>query len=505
MASSTRTPMNHNGSPRRWMISLNIATQVVALSLILLMCNWLVARHYLRFDWTRSSYYQLSEKTRNILAGLEQPLRIIVFMPSSDERGYVHKVIEDTRHLLREFQYYGRDNVRVEFVDTQRDLVRTRALVAQFKVDPQQPDVVIFASGDRSKFVTINEIVDVEMTGTILRPEKPRIKAFKGEGVFLAAIQAITEEAPPAVYFMTGQGERDPNSTDPQSGLSLLATYMKRDNLKVGVWNLQQQMLTDQRLPADAEALIVAGPVTRYSPEAVAELERYLAKNGRLLVMLDPETYTGLEPLLEQWGVRVDDNLVVARTVTQSFMMEALGTDYAAHPITERLSNINTSFVFSRSVRRAPDETAPGRDRPRLTELVKTPAAYWGESDYRTRPFTFDKNVDLAGPVSLAVAAESSMPAGVDIGTARLVVIGTSRFVTDGYITNWRGNLDFTMNALNWLLKRELNIAVSHKIPDEFSLGMTSQQVQWLTSLVVAVLPALVAGLGLLVWMQRRS
>lgn len=84
-----------------------------------------------------------------------------------------------------------------------------------------------------------------------------------------------------------------------------------------------------------------------------------------------------------------------------------------------------------------------------------------------------------------------------------MVAVGTSSFVDNASLSG--GNLDFFMNSLNWLLKREQLIAVSPKLPQEFRLDMTPNQARGVYALVIGGMPLAVALLGLAVWARRRK
>jgi ABC-type uncharacterized transport system involved in gliding motility auxiliary subunit len=482
-------------------IGANVLVQIVAVLALLVMVNWLASRHYVRFDWTKAGYYKLSEKTKQVVTGLKDPVDIIVFLPPNDHRDYVEKILEDARNLLKEFQFYGKEKLHVEYVDPQRDLARAQQLVKDYNLD--SPDVIIFASHGHHKYVRLDELVELDTSN----PDsgETRVKAFKGEGLFLSAIQTVTEEESPKVYFLTGHGERDPEDFDQREGYSEVARYIKRDNILVQKWNL----LENQALPTDAGAIVIAGPHQAFAATELNALEQYLKGKGRLLILLDPHTTTGLEAFLKKWGVQVDDDLAMRQAGvllgTEMLDVNAVAADYASHPITAKLSDTNTEFPYARSVRKVSQTESGTPDQPRVTELVKAAPAYWGETDPDAQHATFNAKTDLAGPLPLAVAVETSKPHGVDvdIGVTRIVVIGTSRFVDNSSLGG--GNLDFFMNSLNWLLQREQLMAVSPKVPDEFRLDMSPSQQRAVYGLVMGGLPLLVAIIGILVWLSRRK
>jgi ABC-type uncharacterized transport system involved in gliding motility auxiliary subunit len=486
---------------RRFTIGVNVLVQVVALLALVGMVNWLVSRHYTRWDWTKSGYYQLSDKTKQVLANLKEPVQVIVYLPPRVSSDSGEKVLDDIRHLLAEFELAGQDKLRVEYVDPDRQMARAQQLAEQYKFD--EPNVVIFVCGSRHKFVTLRDIVEFDFDQFGGGP--PRVRAFKGEGVFLSALQTVTEQQPATVVFLTGHGERDPENFDPRNGYSTLATYIKRDFINVQKWNLQEQ----SALPTNASAIVLAGPRKQLGDAEINALDQYLKNRGRLFVMLDPHTDTGLEPLLQRWGVQADDDLVIRRAGalfgTELMDVNAVGTEYSTHPVTAKLGASNTEFPYARSVRRGTQTAFAAADQPRVTELVKTPAAFWGETDASTENSRFDPATDIAGPLPLAVAVETGQPRGVDVdlGVTRMIVVGTSEFADNSSLTG--GNLDFFMSALNWLLKREEMLAVGPKTPQEFRLDMTLSQLRAVYVLVIGGLPLAVGIIGLTVWLRRRK
>ncbi|MCX7887266.1 MAG: GldG family protein [Verrucomicrobiae bacterium] len=251
-------------------------------------------------------------------------------------------------------------------------------------------------------------------------------------------------------------------------------------------------------------ALVIAGPQKRFNEAELGALDQYLKSSGRLMVLLDYRWQTGLETLLERYGVQADDNLVVMPLLGM-INVTAMGAEYARHPITSKLRGINTSFPYARSVRRRSGSAASSGERPEVTELIRTAEAYWGETNYSSQPIKFDANVDLQGPVPVAVAVETRKPGGVELDGMRLVVVGTSAFVDNQHIRSSGGNVDFFMNSLNWLLKREPQIAISPKTPEEFKLDMTTHQARVVYALVIGGMPLLVAVVGVAVWLSRRK
>ena len=91
------------------------AIGLVALFLILIAVNFLVARVPTRVDLTEGNLYTLSDGTRRILRGLESPVKVTLYMSQGEGvpvplRGFAQRV-ED---LVREFKSAAGDRIVVE-------------------------------------------------------------------------------------------------------------------------------------------------------------------------------------------------------------------------------------------------------------------------------------------------------------------------------------------------------------------------------------------------------
>jgi len=490
-------PIQGAGERRRWgrrrvAISLNTALELLLAVLLVGMVNYVSFRHYRRADWSRSHYYSLSDKTRNLLGSLTNRVRVVVFFQPQQE------IYEDVDNLLKEY-VYASPWIEVERVDPDRDLARTEELTRKYQVE--QANVVVFESGGRTKYISSSDIIEFDYSMVPLGQE-PVKTAFKGEQAFSSAIQSVTHGRRPRVYFLQGHGERDPDSFSQNGGYSGIGAEIRRDNIELSKLVLGEAA----GVPEDADALGVAGPSKRTSEQEINLVRRYLTRRGRVMVLLDPMTASGLDPLLAEWGVRLAEDVVVDATRTLSGR-ELFVTKYNPHPITSRLGGVTSILYLPRSVEpaAAPEDAGAKADKPRVLRLASCSDAGWAETDLEQNPMRYDPQVDRPGPVSVAVAVETGAGLGIDmqIRPTRLVVFGDSDFVANGAMTG--GNADFFMSALNWLLEREELMGIAAKPAEQNRLIMSHAELQVLFWVVVVLLPGFIAMYGSLVWLRRRS
>ena len=470
---------------------LNTIVAIALATVLFAMVNYLSYRHYARMDWSKTRFYALSDKTVRLLEGLSNRVDVVVFFQPD------HEAYEDVDNLLKEYESASR-MVRIERVDPNRDPARAEQISTQY--DVQDMNVVVFSCDGRSMYTGVDEIVEMDYSGMLQGGEARKV-AFRGEQAFSSAILSITQERRPIVYFLRGHGERDLESRDPYDGYSTLKQQVSRDNVDVRTFAIGES----KGVPADADAIVIAGPKKRFAQSELDALRSYLEKEGRLLVLLDANTTTGLEDLLSEWGIEAGVGMIIDPTRTLSGS-DLFVTDYGNHPITRHLAGITTLFYLPRAMTpEAKGEDVDLADKPQVIPLGFSSAASWGETEPEQKPIRFDKDRDLPGPMSIAAASERGpiRELGVDIRSTRVVAFGDSDFVANSPVTG--GNYDFFLSSLNWLLEREALMEIAPKPVAEVRLLMDSKQLQLLFWSVVVGLPGIVATLGILVSLKRRA
>ena len=477
---------------------------VVAVGLVIaltVMANWLAGRRYIRADWTSTQLYTLSDKTENILSDLGEEIRVIVFMtPATSMYDQVHELLERYKAAS--------DEITVEFIDPDKEPLKTRQLAEQFGV--QVADTVVFVFGDRTKYVTSDQISEMDYSG-MQYGQGPTMRAFKGEEQFTSAILSLVAPEVPKVYFVTGHGEASTAAAAAGAGdrgLSVLTQALKRDNMDTA-----DVSLLSGEVPEDADVIAIIGPTRAYTEPEITALGEFLDRGGRMLVALDPlidtdgtMRWTRLEALLAGRGVIVHDDLVVdpSRRLPFYDLSAVYLEDFGNHPVTQGLEGFAVLFTVARSLA-ADDDSA--------TVLVQTSDEGWGETNLgmllRGEPVAVDED-DHPGPAAVGVAVERLTAVAKDVSdeggddeSYRLVVFGDSDFLTDLDIAN-AGNAILATNAFNWLVAREDLVGIPPRDVEQVSLFLTRQQMRNLGLLVLIAMPGAAIIAGILVWRRRR-
>ncbi|MEK7767118.1 MAG: GldG family protein, partial [bacterium] len=300
--------------------ALLFTAAVVAIAALL---NVVATRHSARADLTANRFFSLSDQTRKVLKSLNRKVKVTAFFKSGS------KEMNQLRDLLKEYRHVS-SQLEVEFVDPDQKPARAQI----YKITAM--NTTILESGAKRKDILPHELFGYQFQGR--QPQQE----FKGESVITAGLLSVSSDKQLTVYFLEGHGERSIEDSG-ENGLSALKQQLERDNYVVKSVNL----VREGKLPADAELIVVAGP-RRVVPEPERKvLEAHLAKEGKLLVLLDLDTSAGLEPLLTAWGVTPLTGMVVDPRSYYYFGGPFVPIPaYKYHKITTDLQKQNVGSVF---------------------------------------------------------------------------------------------------------------------------------------------------------------
>ncbi len=474
---------------------------LLLMAALLVIVNYFGWKYHHRADWTASQLYTLSEKTENVLAGLDRDVEAVVLLPPGDE------LAGPTREVLARYESAS-PRFSVRWLDAERNPLEAQRLVEEYGL--ASPSVVI-ASGEQNRVIQRDDLAEYDFSAMQFGGA-PEMQAFKGEQLVTGALIELSEERRPKVRFTTGHGEIRLDDVS-AGGLGALAQLLREDNFEVEEW----ATLGKAAVPSDTDLLVVAGPTSTFVPPEVAMFDRYLADGGRMLVLLDPVPApagagellaTGLEPWLAEWGIEVGNDVVVDPANPLPFFGSEtmFVTDYGSHPITRSVADGGLPVIFSlaRSV-----EAGGVPEGYRSAVLARTSSEGWGETEISSAEIDQGEG-DLPGPVPLGVVVEAEEAADEEAdeperrGPTRLVVLGDSNFASDQLLQASQANVVLLIDTLNWLAERESLLGIPPKKPERVRLSLTGGQMAWLYGLALLILPGLSVILGVVVWLRRR-
>ncbi len=429
------------------------------LILALVGVNYIVVKKPKSWDLTKEKLFTLSDQTVTTLKGLKAEVTVTAFYGAADPE------FNELETRLRQYRAES-DKLKVEFVDP----ARHPSQVKEMNISQTGPRVIVKAGAKESR---AKEISEESLTN---------------------AIAEVTRGNSKKIYFSQGHGEHSVSDAS-ERGMKLFV-----DNLKSEGYQTDEiELASSKEMPADAQVLVLAGPVASLTAGEVELVKKWVeTKAGKLIALIDPAITTGLEGSFVSWGIKLGADEVI--DVDSQNPEYAIAQSYGVHPITAPRSSafqLATIFPLARSVSKLPATPVGWTD----VELASTGARAWGEtSPIKNGSVRYDEGVDLKGPVPLAVAATH----GSGESESRVVVVGNSGFVANGFY-RLSGNRDFALNSVSWAAHEEAKISIRPKSRGANHLFLSAEQKHTMTLFAFDLLPFSLLFAGLFVWQTRKS
>jgi len=482
------------------------ALGVFAAMVLAVNANVLCARFYQRWDVSSGGLYTLSAATVSILRDLKDEVTLTVLLARTDP------LLPPLRQLLVS---YGAETTRlnVKFLDPEQNPAEFAAVQQQYGVSAGKADdgrvitdaVVLVAHGARTWFVTSDELGQSDDQGRA----SPRLEQALTEG-----IAGVLGGEKTKLCFATGRGEVSLDDVGPE-GLAELRRRLEKSNFEASPLDLT--LADAEKKLADCRLLAVVGPDQPYAADATARLVAYVRGGGNVVALVDPMftddsrvSASGLEPLFELGGVRLERNVVLETDSTRRLPRGA-GEIFFASPVEHAATRglvlqggkAELSVLVSES--RALDLVSGGPAHPLLKSSPATLAIEDVKAvlDGKTPP----SDARRAERV-LVAAAELSKPAGSSEKHGPRLVLGgfsalaAGRCFRDPALVGDRLLIE---NAVSWAASRPPVVSVPEKPPRTLGLALTEDSLGEVLRYVLIYMPgsaALIAGFILL---RRRA
>lgn len=439
--------------------ALSHFTNVFLVFCILSVLNYLGNKNFKEFDLTFEKRNSLTDQTLKVVEMIKSPLKISVFAKR-----------EEWASMLNLLKLFGAQSrlISIDAIDTdvRKDLVEAKNIT-------QNGTVIIEYQGKETQFPLVDEL---SVTNGLL-------KALRNEKIVL--------------YFITGHQEISCHESS-EEGLSVLCEKLKSLNYELKDLDLAKI----DSIPSDASAVFVLGPISGYLKPEVLILKKYIDRGGSLFLALAPafkaELYDNLTDLVRPFGLVLGKDIVIDRlsTVQGAEATIPIVNKYESnHPVTEGF-NFRTVFPLSSSV-----SILEGKDTAQLLALTSPFPASWAETDLKAvtqGKAKYDEKSDHKGPVGLMGVAE-----GTGESTSRVVLLGSSSFLVNGYQTQ-SGNTTLFLNSVSWMVNDEGIISLNRPGMEEFPVILSGQHLQIIFIIAILVVPIIFFGTAVFVYRRRR-
>lgn len=473
-----RTDLKSHLSRKATRYGLNSALMSVIVFAIVVTINLIANNHDAKFDLTKNKLHTLSEQTIKVLQGLKQPVTLKAFVSPMQ--------MNEFNEVFSKYADYSKQ-IKKEFVDVDKEPM----LVKQYEI--KQPGTIVVESAARSAKVD-----------NLQGAQDPRIE----ERLTNAIIQVEKGEKK-KIYFVTGHGERLLNDAS-REGYSGMRDVLGSGRFKVEELNLIEK----DKIPADADIVVVPGPKKDFMPHEMTELQAYLHRGGKVLLMLEPDSSKAFQPMLAKFGA----TWTPMKAVFEKNRIQQLAD---GNPLTPIVTQYDQGHDITRDARQMSifaiatpvEKSATVPDGITVSPLFSSSRVSF-EAQVSGDKLNVNEKADRKGPLNLALAVSAKVagaapkdekkPEGEDkTPEYRMVVVGDADFAANA-LRGYGVNADLFQNMLSWLAKEEDLISIRPKATDESSFDITAQRMRIINLASIVFLPFAMFLSGIGVWLTRR-
>ncbi len=539
---------------KTWILGSNALAFALVILLILAVVNFLSYRRFVRADLTEDKRYTISDSTRNVLNRLDDVVTINAYY--SREPAQVAERRRKVRDVLDEYRAFS-NRLQINFIDPagfddgEKQELRFRG------INELQVNVI---HKDKAEVANVYMSVAVAYGGKEeVLPEVTDTATLEYD--LTSAILKVTTKEAKTVGFLSGHEELD---IDDQNFAGLRAQLDKNQG---GQYDVRKVTIeNEEEIDQAVSTLVVAGPKSVLTEREKYEIDQLIMRGGRAVFLIDSirtqefgmqatPMSTGMNDLLEHYGVKLGNNLVVdppgemtqfrmGRGITIQPYPYFIGVRnqyrYMSRESSEGLSSehIITSELeklvlpWASSLELLPQEG----NAIQVTALAKTSNVAWTtQSPYNLDPSAPTNQFNPSGSTSNAYTVAAALSgvfksfyAGKEIPRpeidesdaaetpqsvsenretktesepTQIVVVGNSKFLEQGRPD---GQL-FFLNTVDWLTLGEDLISIrSHAITDRPLREVSESEKTFIRFICVFGIPLIVVAFGLLRYYLRR-
>lgn len=431
-----------------------------------------------RFGWkidiTSTGMYKLSDSTQAVLEGLHNRIEIDV---AADQEDYPQELVQ----VLNNYRNAS-NQITLQFVN----LYKNPSFAAQFEnygITPEENNIILrSAYGVRA----------IPMTDMYtLLSDGYTVESFHAEQQLTSAIYSLNKEKLPVVTFTQGHNE--------QVGTKLQELF-KNDGYRTELVTLSFGDASEE-----ATTMVICAPTVDFLDSELQKLDQFIAEGKSILIFLDPSApkLPNLEGFLSEWGISVQDELVMEPQNNINSNPTYLVANYAKHEITSYFSQNQYYTVLP--ISKALNLAFSYQNGISLNSVLVSGKNSYGKTGDTAA--TEHLNRDASGPFVLAAAAEKTVSTQTGEKTARLFATCCKNIYADDILEQSSyGNHRFLLQTVSWLDKSNSSnlLDIPEKTVHASALVIPSTiSLIWNVIFVIGI-PLATMAIGFHVWKKRR-
>ena len=292
---------------------------LIALFLLLVAGNYLAARVAVRADLTDGRIYTLSEGTKKILAKLDAPIKVRLYISQGDNAMPVQlkSFAQRVDDLLREFKAVAGGNLVIEKYNPKPDSDEEDSA----QLDGIEPQTL--TTGEQFHLGLTVSRLDRKQAIPAINPQRERLLEYD----LIRAIARVANAERPVLGVMSALpimgAPFNMMTRQPPTEAWVLAGELKRD------FDVKTVSLDSDAIDPVIKTLLLIHP-RDISERAEYALDQFVLRGGKLIAFVDPHMYFDQQPnpmmpmaqgqagqsslprLFKAWGVNMEGGKVLA-------------------------------------------------------------------------------------------------------------------------------------------------------------------------------------------------
>ena len=459
--------------------SMAMAAVFIVIVVVINMIVGAIPSKYSQLDVSSSKLYTIGDETKKVLKALDKDVTIYQIAASGSE--------DDTiSNLLSRYKDESK-HIKVEV----KDPVVNPKFASEYTTDDLASNSLIVVCGDRNKVINYN---DMYSSSVDYNTWQQTTTGFDGEGQITSAIGYVTSEDLPIMYTLSGHGEKDLDSS------------FKEDIQKANIDIKELNLLTEGKVPDDADCLMIVSPTSDISEEEKTELLDYLEAGGKAMIFSDytQDDLPNFDAVLENYGVKCAEGIVFEGD-NQHYGMQMPYYLVPAVNSTDASSETASagSYVlapYAQGIQKTDDV----RDTVTIDSILTTSDKAYSKTNMQSSNIEKEDG-DVDGPFDLGVAITEKLDDDketqiVYYSTANLMESQVNQMVSGG-------NEKLLLESLNWMTSTDdsNSVSIPSKSLESTSLTVTDYDAAFWKICTIGLIPGVFLVAGFLIWFKRRK
>lgn len=493
----------------------------VILTVAVILINVAVSFIDLKLDMTPNELYTLNDTTVEYMENLDKEVDIYLLMELEEIKNS-SDADEMMAFTTMMEEYAGFEKINFHDIDSDKNPEIINELNPEGYLNISRGDIIV-KCGENIRKVPASEMYVYQTSSDEEGNSTVESAYFQGENLVTGAIKSVVENITPAVYFLTGHGEKSINEY-----YTVFEKNLKNVNYKVNELNLS----TEDAVPADAAIIIAAAPQTDITADEKEKLNAFLDNGGNLSLLMSPnqsnEGYENILDIMHDYCLGMDYNMITETDSTRhisgdesTIMVELydlneesssgsgdlealvddtlnLDTENLTDLTSELISTMSSYVAYMPASRSVFDYAGDNYASLNICPLLKT------YDTAESHEYGGNETLESLMIPPFYVSAYSEDPTR---NNSKLVIMGNAEFIDDEHLQEGYTivPLNLYLTTISWMADSNIDMQIPSRERTYDYMTLESKEDTNFIIVILVAAPILVAASGVLIWLKRRN